>query len=151
MSPALVRLADRPELLEEAAGWFHDKWGVPAGAYRTSMRACLAGRGAVPQWYLALDGGRIVGGMGVIENDFHVRKDLAPNVCAVYIEPDMRGRGLVRELLNLVCADMRGRGIRTLYLVTDHTSLYERLGWRFLCLVREEGSSRLTRLYVHQE
>ena len=37
-------------------------------------------------WYLCLDGNRIVGGMGVIENDFHDRKDLCPNVCG---EPEM--------------------------------------------------------------
>ena len=28
--------------------------------------------------------------MGVIENDFHDRKDLTPNVCAVYTEEDCR-------------------------------------------------------------
>lgn len=31
-----------------------------------------------------MDGDKIAGGMGVIENDFHDRKDLAPNVCAVW-------------------------------------------------------------------
>ena len=48
------------------------------------MEECLEEKGPVPQWYMALDGERIIGGMGVIENDFHDRKDLAPNVCAVY-------------------------------------------------------------------
>jgi hypothetical protein len=37
-------------------------------------------------WYLCLDEDRIVGGMGVIENDFHNRKDLSPNICAVCTE-----------------------------------------------------------------
>ena len=39
-------------------------------------------------WYLCLCGEKIVAGMGVIENDFHDRKDLAPNVCAVYTEKE---------------------------------------------------------------
>ena len=34
-------------------------------------------------WYLCIDGDRSIGGLGVIENDFHDRIDLAPNVCAV--------------------------------------------------------------------
>lgn len=38
---------------------------------------------------------KIVGGMGVIENDFHDRKDLTLNVCAVYTEKDYRCKGIV--------------------------------------------------------
>ena len=41
-------------------------------------------------WYLCLDSECIVGGLGVIENDFHDRKDLKPNVCAVYTEKEYR-------------------------------------------------------------
>ena len=90
MSLELVRLTDRPQLKEQAAQWFHQKWGVPLAAYQESMEQCLSARSPVPQWYLAMEGERIVGGMGVIENDFHDRKDLSPNVCAVYTEPDCR-------------------------------------------------------------
>ncbi len=48
------------------------------------MEACLTKESAVPQWYVAMKEARIIGGLGVIENDFHDRKDLAPNVCAAY-------------------------------------------------------------------
>ena len=138
-------------MLQKAAAWFHQKWGVPMEAYRESMEDCLTGKGPVPQWYLALDGERIVGGMGVIENDFHHRKDLAPNVCAVYTEEDRRCQGIAGALLGLVCRDMKELGIPTLYLVTDHTSFYERYGWEFYCMVQGDGELGLTRLYVHHE
>jgi len=146
----IVRLTDRPDMLERAAQWFHEKWGIPLEAYRESMEECLAERGAVPQWYMALEKDRIIGGMGVIENDFHVRKDLTPNVCAVYTERDRRCRGVAGALLNYVCADMEEKGISTLYLITDHTSFYERYGWEFLCMVQGEGEPVLTRMYVHK-
>ena len=138
-------------MLQKAAAWFHQKWGVPMEAYRESMEDCLTGKGPVPQWYLALDGERIVGGMGVIPNDFHNRKDLAPNVCAVYTEEDRRCQGIAGALLGLVCRDMKELGIPTLYLVTDHTSFYERYGWEFYCMVQGDGEPGLTRLYVHHE
>lgn len=93
MNYQILRLTDRPELKETAAGWFHEKWGIPLEAYRESMDECLSAVGPVPQWYVAMDGGKIVGGMGVIENDFHNRPDLSPNVCAVYTEPDHRCQG----------------------------------------------------------
>ena len=89
----IIGLKDKPLLKDRAAQWFHEKWGIPLSEYLESMEASLSGKSAVPQWYLAMDGGRIIGGMGVIENDFHERKDLTPNVCAVYTEEDCRGRG----------------------------------------------------------
>lgn len=136
--------------MDRAAQWFHAKWGVPLVAYRESMEDSLRG-GAVPQWYLAIEGTEIVGGLGVIENDFHDRKDLTPNVCAVYVEEAHRCKGIAGWLLDFVCEDMSRLGVDTLYLVTDHTSFYERYGWRFLCMVQGDGEPEFTRMYIHQK
>ncbi|MGN0700481.1 MAG: GNAT family N-acetyltransferase [Oscillospiraceae bacterium] len=150
MSYKIVNLIDMPEIKERAAGWFHEKWGIPREAYLESMEQSLSGKSAVPQWYLAIEDSRIIGGMGVIENDFHDRKDLAPNVCAVYTEADRRGRGVAGAVLNYVCEDMKARGIDTLYLITCHTSFYERYGWEFLCMVQGDGDSEPSRMYIHK-
>lgn len=141
-------LRQRPELRDRAAGWFHCKWGVPQEAYLECMEAYLNGRTEYG-WYLCLDGDRIIGGCGVIENDFHDRKDLAPNVCAVYVEADKRCNGVAGALLNYVCRDMKEKGIGVLYLVTDHTSFYERYGWEFLCMVQGEDEPGMSRMYIH--
>ena len=119
----LIPLRRQPELLERAAAWFHEKWGVPQEAYLECMQAYL-NRETEYGWYLCLDGDRIIGGLGVIENDFHDRKDLAPNVCAVYTEEAYRGQGIAGRLLNLVVEDMKAKGVSPLYLVTDHTGFY---------------------------
>ena len=144
-----IVLRDRPDLKQAAAAWFHEKWGVPEDAYLACMDACL-NHETEYGWYLCLDGCRIVGGLGVIENDFHDRKDLSPNVCAVYTEPDCRGRGIAGRLLDLAVDDMRSKGISPLYLVTDHVGFYERYGWDFLCMVRSEGQTESSRLYIHR-
>lgn len=150
MQYKLVRLTDKPEMMEQAALWFHQKWGIPLEAYQESMTQCLQCGGPVPQWYMAMDGERIVGGMGVIENDFHERHDLAPNVCAVYTEEDMRGQGIARALLDFISSDMKAQGIDTLYLVTSHTSLYERYGWEYYCPVMCDGEEEPSRMYIHR-
>ena len=144
-----VTLRQRPELKEKAAAWFSGKWGVPEEAYLACMDACLSGETDY-NWYLCLDGWRIVGGMGVIENDFHDRKDLSPNVCAVFTEPEYRGRGVAGRLLALTAEDMRSRGVETLYLLTDHTGFYERYGWEFFCLAQGDGEEQPARLYIHR-
>ena len=148
----IFSLVEHPDWKERAARWFHEKWGIPLAAYVESMEECLAGNGPVPQWFLAVSGeGReIVGGLGVIENDFHNRRDLTPNVCAVYTEERWRCRGVAGALLERVCRDMKGRGIDTLYLLTDHTSFYERYGWEFFCMVQGYGETRLSRMYIHR-
>lgn len=150
MDYTIINLRDRRDLIHQAAAWFHAKWGVPLNAYRESMEGCVQQQGAVPQWYLAVAGGEILGGLGVIENDFHNRKDLAPNVCAVYVETPHRCQGIAGALLGHVCSDMARLGVDTLYLLTDHTSFYERYGWTFLCNVQGDGEENLSRMYVHR-
>lgn len=149
MEYKILNLRTHPGLLDQAAAWFHEKWGVPLEAYRESMEQCLKGGGPVPQWYTAMDGGTIIGGLGVIENDFHDRKDLAPNVCAVYVEEACRCQGIAGALLDHVCQDMSALGVHTLYLLTDHTSFYERYGWRFLCMAQGDGEDEPSRIYIH--
>ena len=144
----VVSIRERPELAEEAAKWFAGKWGIAEEEYLGSMEESLSGA-AVPRWYLAVEGGRIIGGAGVIENDFHERRDLRPNVCALYVEEDRRSRGIAGLLLERVCRDMADIGAGALYLITDHTSFYERYGWEFMCMVRcDDGGT--ARMYVRR-
>ncbi|MBO4500659.1 MAG: GNAT family N-acetyltransferase [Clostridia bacterium] len=144
-----VTLRERPGLIRAAAGWFHSKWGVPEEAYYECMSEYLA-HVTEYGWYLCLLGGRIVGGLGVIENDFHERKDCFPNVCAVYTEEAFRGRGIAGRLLDTAAEDMKSKGITPLYLVTDRTGFYERYGWEYFCAVRCDGEDRLSRMYIHR-
>jgi predicted acetyltransferase len=87
-----ITLREKPQLKEKAAEWFHRKWGVPTEAYLECMEAYLSGE-AEYGWYLCMDD-NIIGGMGVIANDFHDRKDLSPNVCVVYTEDEYRCKGI---------------------------------------------------------
>ena len=144
-----ITLREKPELMENAALWFNSKWGVPKEAYLECMESYLSGETELG-WYLCLDGDKIVGGMGVIENDFHDRKDLAPNVCAVYTEESYRKQGIAGVLLNMVEDDLKSKGISPVYLVTDHTSFYERYGWEFFCMAQGDGEEDMTRLYIHR-
>ena len=143
-----ITLREESELKDAAASWFHSKWGVPKEAYLECMESYLS-KETEYGWYLCLDGENIIAGMGVIENDFHDRKDLSPNVCAVYTDEVYRGKGIAGNLLNMVVDDMKEKGITPIYLVTDHTGFYERYGWEFLCMVQGDGEPDMTRMYIH--
>lgn len=144
----ISRLWEHPELTEKSAEWFSSKWGIPAEAYRESIQECIARRSGVPQWYVILNNKQdIIAGAGIIENDFHDRKDLTPNLCALFVEEKYRERGIARRILDFARHDMGDMGIEKLYLVTDHTDFYEKCGWEFLTMVCDDDG-RMERMYA---
>ncbi len=145
---SFITLRDRPELKNTAAAWFSSKWSAPEEAYLECIDQYLRHQTELG-WYLCLDGDKIVGGLGVIENDFHDRRDLTPNICAVYTEEAYRGQGIAGRLLDQAVEDLRTKSISPVYLLTNHTGFYERYGWDFLCLVQGDGEPYKSRMYVH--
>ncbi|MBR3250709.1 MAG: GNAT family N-acetyltransferase [Erysipelotrichaceae bacterium] len=146
---SFITLRDDPSLKDAAAAWFHSKWGVPKEVYLECMESYLSSETEYG-WYLCLDEDKIVGGTGVIENDFHDRKDLSPNICAVYTEEDYRRKGIAGHLLDMAVNDLKTKGISPVYLVTDHIGFYERYGWQFFCMVHCDGESNESGLYIHR-
>lgn len=144
-----ITLRQQPQLKERAAAWFHCRWRVPQEAYLACMEKYLSHETEYG-WYLCLDEGKPIGGLGVIENDFHDRTDLTPNVCAVCTEKEYSGQGIAGRLLDMAVADLKAKGITPIYLLTDHTSFYERYGWEFLCMVQGDGGAEMSRMYVHK-
>lgn len=144
-----ITLRDEPELKETAADFFHQKWGVKKELYISAMSDYIERKNEYG-WFLCLDSNRIVGGLGIIENDFHTRSDLSPNICAVYTIKEYRGRGIAGVLLKKAVEDLREKNISPVYLLTDHIGFYERYGWEFLCMVKNKYEDKLSRMYIHR-
>ena len=143
-----VDLMARPELMQAAAKWFGSKWRVPEEAYIACMTDYLSGKTPLG-WYLCMLGDAIVGGLGVIDNDFHDRPDLSPNICAVYVEDKHRKQGIAGQLLHMAVEELRMKRISPVYLLTDHEGFYERYGFEFYCMAQGEGDDVPSRMYVH--
>ena len=121
-----IKLREHPELVKQSANWFSSKWGVPAVVYEESIRTGIASKESIPQWYVVLDEKEtIVGGAGVIEK---------------------RKQGIAKRILAEIRKEMHQLGYEKLYLITDHTTFYERYEWTFLTMVKEE-SGTTARLY----
>lgn len=141
------RICDYPHLLEQAVCWFSSKWRISGNAYRESMEAYINNPAGIPKWYVILDEEeRIIAGVGIIENDFHQRKDLTPNLCALFVEPDYRGKGIARMLMDIARKDTAAAGFDKLYLITDHTEFYEKCGWNFYGIIQEDDGADI-RMY----
>ncbi len=133
MSPRIVSIREHPEYAERAIAWFQRTWANPASApvYQDCITHCPTATGPLPQWYLLLDTqDRILGGAGLIPNDFISRMDLYPWVCALFIEPEHRGQAYGSLLLEKARQDARAAGFDNLYLASDHVGYYEKYGFQ---------------------
>lgn len=146
MKTKLYSIRQIPEYRERAIDWFASKWGIDRAEYEKSFDDCLKRNGLLPQWYVLLDqNGKIAGGCGLIQNDFIDRTDLFPYLCALFVEPHARGNALGAVLLDHARREGARLGFAKLYLCTDHTSYYERYGWRFIGTGRSSdgGTARI--------
>lgn len=80
--------------------------------------------------------GRIAGGVGLIELDwpphpFHPEQARRGYVLNVFVEPEFRGAGCARALMDATEAEMRRRGIAyaSLHATDAGRPLYEGMGW----------------------
>ena len=127
-----INIREHPAWLDAAASYFSTRWGIDKQLYTDSMNDSIQTESPVPRWYLMLRGDEIIGGYGLIENDFMVRTDLCPWLCALYVEPAQRGQHLGAQLLEHSRAEATKLGFIKLYLNTDHVGYYEKYNWRYI-------------------
>ena len=128
----IINVRNYPEWLERAVGYFSSRWNIDQQLYLDSISNSLTTENAIPRWYLMICDDNIIGGFGLIENDFMVRTDLSPWLCALYIEPNERGNQLGSKLLAHCLQEAAVLGFDKVYLNTSHIGYYERYHWRFI-------------------
>jgi len=142
----IISVREHPEYKDRAVDYFSSKWGIDRKIYDDSITDSLATANSTPRWYLMLRGDDIIGSYGLIENDFMVRKDLTPWLCALHIEENERSHGLGGKLLEHGRREVAGLGFPKVYLCTDHVGYYERYGWQFFGMEESEFGGE-TRVY----
>jgi N-acetylglutamate synthase-like GNAT family acetyltransferase len=129
----LLSLRDNPSLLEEAIVYFQAQWASEDSlrVYDDALRRSLEAANPLPQWYLLKSETRVIGCAGLITNDFISRGELWPWLCALYIEPDMRGQGHARSMIEHIATHTQRLGFDHLHLCTDLDGFYERFGFEY--------------------
>lgn len=127
----IVSVREMPDMCDRAIAYFQEKWSSEDSrmVYEDCIRASLSSKSPLPEWYLMLDGDRIIGCAGLITNDFISRMDLMPWLCALYIDPEYRGHAYGSLLIERVRADAAQKGFDKLYLCSDHVGYYEKYGF----------------------
>ena len=87
--------------------------------------------GALPITFVAVEGERLLGTVGLWRCDLISRQDLYPWMAALYVAPEARGQGLAGKLQQHVIGYARAQGYTELFLYSACRDFYERFGWQY--------------------
>ena len=127
----LVSLRNDSAQLDRFIAVFSSRWGHQA-VYRDCMSACINSASPLPQWYLLTDSDAVIGGAGLITNDFNARMDLWPWLAALFVEKKYRGHAYGAQLLTHCRREAARLGFPEVYLITDHVNYYEKYDFTFI-------------------
>jgi len=117
------------------AAWHHAQWGhlCPGDTVEDRLRrleATADREGKTPAVLVAHDGRRPLGSASLVPNDLVDRPDLTPWLASVFVDPDVRRKGVGKRLVLAVMDYARTLGYREIHLITpDRADFYTRLGW----------------------
>ncbi|KGA25831.1 GNAT family acetyltransferase [Pectobacterium brasiliense] len=132
-SVKIVYLADHPQHQEQVIDWIWQAFGSQnsreffASVVRNSLNPA-----ALPLTFIALEGERLVGTVGLWRCDLISRQDLTPWLASLYVEESQRDKGLGIALQQHVLDFCRRRGFDDLYLFATFSGYYEKHGWRYI-------------------
>ncbi|MGQ5290520.1 GNAT family N-acetyltransferase [Pectobacterium actinidiae] len=129
----IISVRNQPEYKERAVHYFQRHWASDDTLmlYEDCINHCIDAENPLPDWYLLEKDGHIIGGAGLITNDFISRMDLYPWLCALYVEERHRGNGYAGRIIERLAEETRRMGFSKLHLCTDLFGFYERYAFHF--------------------
>jgi predicted N-acetyltransferase YhbS len=127
-------LGEHLEFLPELARLHFDEWRHFSPDKTLEDRLWklrdLAASSELPFMVVAIEGNQLVGSAALVYEDMRTRKELSPWLASVFVKPEFRRKGIATALVRHIEKSAQERGIRKLYLFTEHArDLYARLGW----------------------
>lgn len=129
----IVPLSEAPQHQAQLVDWLWQAFGAAnSRAFFASVVESSLRGADFPQTFVALEGARAVGTVGVWRCDLISRQDLFPWLAALYVDESARGSGLSAALQAHAESWCRDRGFADLYLYALCADYYERFGWRYM-------------------
>ncbi|GLP94775.1 GNAT family N-acetyltransferase [Paraferrimonas sedimenticola] len=138
-------LADRPETIPQVALWYFREWCEESGRYRLEEVqqnvAKSVERTQAPLILLGFQDSELAcaGEFKLTEMDMY--PDYEHWIGGIYVDPQHRGLGLGRQLVERLMAIAKRAGVKQLYLQTERLDggLYSPLGFKPIHQVNNKG------------
>lgn len=129
----IVPLYEAPQFAGTVTDWLWQAFGdsLPHDFF-ASIIAHSQRPGALPLTFIALDGEKLLGTVGLWRCDLICRQDLWPWLAALYVDEAARGQGLAGLLQKQVIEYAREQGYAQLHLYSACRDFYERYGWHYI-------------------
>ena len=129
----ILPLYAAPQYAQLVTDWLYQAFGTADSRdFFTSIVEKSQREGEMPLTFVAVDGEKLVGTVGLWLCDLISRQDLYPWLAALYIDENQRGRGLGAKLQEHVIDYARRLGYPQLYLYSACKEYYERFGWQYI-------------------
>lgn len=130
----ILPLHAQPQHAERVIDWLWRAFGgdgLPR-AFFASIIAHSQRPNSLPITFIAVEGEKVVGTVGLWRCDLISRQDLWPWMAALYVDPEARGRGLAGQLQQHVMTYAAQQGFSELHLYSACRDFYERFGWQYI-------------------
>ncbi|GHE72721.1 N-acetyltransferase [Camelimonas fluminis] len=140
----IVNLRDKPELADTTGAWrweaFFKDGPEPRAGLIARERDCARGTGHLPTVLVLLAASRPAGMIALCLDDIEGRPELNPWLAGLYVDPEFRGAGYGRQLVEELEAFAAANCIHQLSLYTSNASgLFASLGWKTVETFDEGG------------
>ncbi|MBP2028662.1 putative N-acetyltransferase YhbS [Acetoanaerobium pronyense] len=129
----IEHLSNHKEHIETISKWMAKEWGASDDIrfFKSILNHSLS-KTNLPQTFVALDGEKPIGTIGLWRCDMVSRQDLFPWLSALYVIPAYRNKGIGKQLQSHLLSYAKSIGYEDIYLYTDLENYYEQIGWEFV-------------------
>lgn len=128
----LYSIRERPEYLPWVLQDLRVHWPGCVPWMKRHMKAVLATEGPLPEAYVALDHGQIVGGYTLAIQEVLPGEGDGLWMPTLYMVPAFRGKHLSQQLIDHARRRGGELGYHSLCLATEHTNYYEKYGFHLV-------------------
>ncbi|WP_343647308.1 GNAT family N-acetyltransferase [Enterobacter sp.] len=140
----ILPLHAAPQFAEQVIDWIWRAFGdgLPREFFQSVIDHSQT-PDALPMTFVAVEGERLLGTVGLWRCDLITRQDLYPWLAALYVDEAARGKGLAGTLQQHVIAYAARAGYAELHLWSACRDFYERYGWRYIGDALEYPNTRV--------
>ena len=125
----IYTIRERPDLIPAMLESLEEHWPTCMPWIKKHMKTVLETGGPIPDAYIAVEDGKIVGGYTLAIKELLYSQDRGLWIATLYMDPAFRGKHLSPILIEHARRRGGELGYEKIYLATEHTNYYEKYGF----------------------